>query len=63
VWFLGGINLFFIGLVGLYISKIFAEVKQRPNVIIRQVYGELPAARRDEQTDLRHGAAAHADAP
>jgi putative glycosyltransferase len=64
VWFLGGINLFFIGLVGLYISKIFAEVKQRPNVIIRQVYGELPATRRDEQTTpVRHGAAERADAP
>jgi putative glycosyltransferase len=53
VWFLGGINLFFIGLVGLYISKIFAEVKQRPNVIIRQVYGELHAGRHDGETDLR----------
>jgi putative glycosyltransferase len=64
VWFLGGINLFFIGLVGLYISKIFAEVKQRPNVIIRQVYGELPATRRDEQTTpIRHGAAERVDAP
>lgn len=63
VWFLGGINLFFIGLVGLYISKIFAEVKQRPNAIIRQVYGELPAARRYEETGLRHRVAAHADVP
>jgi putative glycosyltransferase len=64
VWFLGGINLFFIGLVGLYISKIFAEVKQRPNVIIRQVYGELPATRRDAQTTpIRHGAAERVDAP
>ena len=48
VWFLGGINLFFIGLVGLYISRIFAEVKQRPNVIIREVYGDLPLAQGDE---------------
>lgn len=63
VWFLGGINLFFIGLVGLYISKIFAEVKQRPNAIIRQVYGELHAARHDEGTGPRYRTAAHADAP
>ena len=62
VWFLGGINLFFIGLVGLYISKIFAEVKQRPNVIIRQVYGDLPTARGDESAGA-HGAAERADAP
>lgn len=49
VWLLGGINLFFIGLVGLYISKIFTEVKGRPNVIVREVYGELPFVRESEQ--------------
>jgi putative glycosyltransferase len=43
VWIIGGINLFFIGLVGLYISKIFNEVKQRPNAIVRAVYGNVPA--------------------
>lgn len=43
VWIIGGINLFFIGLVGLYISKIFTEVKQRPVAIVRAVYGSVPA--------------------
>jgi len=43
VWIIGGINLFFIGLVGLYISKIFTEVKHRPNAIVRAVYGDVPA--------------------
>lgn len=43
VWIIGGINLFFIGLVGLYISKIFTEVKHRPNAIVRAVYGNVPA--------------------
>jgi putative glycosyltransferase len=43
VWIIGGINLFFIGLVGLYISKIFNEVKQRPIAIVRAVYGNVPA--------------------
>lgn len=57
VWFLGGINLFFIGLVGLYISKIFTEVKQRPNVIVRQVYGELPCPRIDERIGTSRAAA------
>lgn len=41
VWFLGGANLFFIGLVGLYVSRIFGEVKRRPNVIVRATYGDL----------------------
>jgi putative glycosyltransferase len=43
VWIIGGVNLFFIGLVGLYISKIFTEVKQRPVSIVRAVYGIVPA--------------------
>jgi len=41
VWLLGGTNLFFIGLVGLYVSRIFGQVKQRPNVIVRATYGDL----------------------
>jgi putative glycosyltransferase len=38
VWFLGGLMIFFIGLIGLYIAKIFVEVKQRPYVIVRETY-------------------------
>ncbi len=49
VWFMGGVNLFFIGLVGLYISKIFTEVKQRPNVIVRAVYGDLPHVQTEQE--------------
>jgi putative glycosyltransferase len=44
VWFIGGVNLLFIGMVGLYISKIFTEVKHRPNAIVRAVHGNIPAA-------------------
>ncbi|MFN4219968.1 MAG: glycosyltransferase family 2 protein [bacterium] len=38
IWFLGGIIILFIGVVGIYISKIFLEVKRRPNAIIRKIY-------------------------
>jgi putative glycosyltransferase len=41
VSFLGGLNLFCIGIVGIYLAKIFAETKDRPYTVIRQVY---PAA-------------------
>ena len=37
IWFIGGLNIFFIGLVGIYISKMFMEVKQRPYSIIREI--------------------------
>lgn len=38
IWFLGGLILFFVGLNGLYLSKIFLEVKGRPQYIIRDIY-------------------------
>lgn len=41
VWFLGGLILFSIGTIGIYISKIFMETKQRPYSIIRKKYERL----------------------
>ena len=38
VWGLGGLILLCIGLVGLYVSRIFIETKNRPYVIIRNKY-------------------------
>jgi putative glycosyltransferase len=38
IWLFSGLIIFFIGLQGIYISKLFSEVKQRPYSIIRQVY-------------------------
>jgi putative glycosyltransferase len=38
VLLIGGISIFFNGVIAIYIAKIFIEVKQRPRSIIRQVY-------------------------
>lgn len=38
IWLLGGMVISFIGLLGIYLSKIFSETKQRPYTIVRQVY-------------------------
>jgi putative glycosyltransferase len=38
VWMLGGLGIFCIGVVGLYVSRIFIETKGRPYTIIRNVH-------------------------
>jgi putative glycosyltransferase len=38
IWFFSGLIIFFLGVQGIYISKIFSEVKQRPYSIIRHIY-------------------------
>ena len=38
VWLLGGIAILFIGVIGIYLSKIFIETKHRPYTIIRKIY-------------------------
>jgi putative glycosyltransferase len=42
VWLLGGATLFSLGIIGMYLAKVFIETKQRPYTIIRQTY-ERPA--------------------
>lgn len=38
LWFLGGTIVSVLGLIGIYISKIYSEVKQRPRAIVRKIY-------------------------
>jgi putative glycosyltransferase len=38
IWLLGGMIIAFLGIIGIYLSKIFLEVKRRPLSIIRQIY-------------------------
>ena len=38
IWLLGGLTIFCVGIIGIYLSRIFMETKQRPYTIIRQCY-------------------------
>lgn len=38
VWFLGGMILMVLGVIAIYLSKIFLEIKNRPLTIVRKVY-------------------------
>lgn len=39
VLIIGGISLFFNGIMAIYIAKIFIEVKQRPRTIVKAIHG------------------------
>lgn len=38
IWFLGGLTIFQLGVIGIYLSKVLLETKRRPQTIVRQIY-------------------------
>lgn len=38
LWFLGGLMIFCIGVVGVYLSRVYMETKERPHTIIRHLH-------------------------
>lgn len=40
VWFIGGLQMLGMGLIGEYIGKMYKEVKRRPRYIVEKVIGE-----------------------
>lgn len=41
IWLFSGLIIFFMGVQGIYIAKIFSEVKRRPYTIVRETYGSV----------------------
>ena len=42
IFFIGGLNMFVLGIIGIYLSKVFIESKQRPYTVIRRIYEARP---------------------
>lgn len=40
IWLLGGVTISSVGVVGIYLAKVFSETKRRPVTIIREIYGK-----------------------
>lgn len=51
IWLLGGLCLFSLGINGIYLAKVFAEVKRRPYTIVRGIYGRRIGRIEDEHGD------------
>ncbi|WP_434715343.1 glycosyltransferase family 2 protein [Paraburkholderia sp. A3RO-2L] len=55
LFMIGGVIVFSIGVVGIYISKIFLEVKGRPGSLVRAIYqgdrAQVPPASNDSRRD------------
>ena len=44
IWFLGGLTLLSLGVIGIYLAKLFSESKDRPYTVIQAEYGSEPPA-------------------
>jgi putative glycosyltransferase len=42
IWFLGGLTIFCIGVIGVYLAKVFTETKPRPYTVVRADHGGDP---------------------
>lgn len=51
IFFLGGLQLLSIGVLGEYIARIFAETKRRPLFIIEETNGLDSEPARDERVE------------
>lgn len=52
IWFFGGLVLFALGILGIYIAKIYSQVKNRPFTIVRSKYNGSDVSQSHGEAEL-----------
>lgn len=53
IWFLGGLTILILGILGIYLANIMAETKRRPFTVVRRVHRTAPSANAVQAADPR----------
>ena len=51
IWLIGGIQIFCLGIIGEYVGKIYAEVKQRPRFIVAEFINDTGSESTEKETE------------
>jgi polyisoprenyl-phosphate glycosyltransferase len=51
ITFLSGVNLFFLGIIGEYVGRVYEETKGRPHYIIRRIVSK--GVNRDDEREFK----------